>query len=250
MIVCKRKFKPSFALCPLSHFLTVHHHTIAYVSLPFYSSPTPHFLADTLLMKYINHSVWSDLFDASKSFSKRSSGIIMRKGGEYVYTLVPTTNSLIPLSPSHNPESTQNLYPQIRITDTPRNSSPISFIERFIVRCEKMIFIVRMIVNVRTLWLSLIQLRLWYFVATFSAVYNRRISNLHDPSGATRYVFRYFFFIAKEKMIHQGKLESAQANVGQTRLFASDVRVAENNSQLLRIPVLFIIACNWIKFGK
>lgn len=144
----------------------------------------------------------------------------------------------------------RNLYPQIRITDTPRNSSPISFIERFIVRCEKMIFIVRMIVNVRTLWLSLIQLRLRCFVATFSAVYNRRISNLHDPSGATRYVFRYFFFIAKEKMIHQGKLESAQANVGQTRPFASDVRVAENNSQLLRIPVLFIVACNWIKFGK
>lgn len=60
----------------------------------------------------------------------------MRKGGKYVYTLVPITNSLTPLSPSHNSEPTQNLYPQIRITDTPRSSSPIPFIERFIVRCE------------------------------------------------------------------------------------------------------------------
>lgn len=105
----------------------------------------------------------------------------------------------------------------------------------------KMIFIVRMIVNVRTLWLSLIQLRLRCFVATFSAVYNRRISNLHDPSDATRYVFRYFFFIAKEKVIHQGRIERARANLGRMRLSASDVRVAENNSQLLRIPVLFIV---------
>lgn len=110
------------------------------VSLPF----IPHLLltsfADTPSMKYINHSVWSDLLDASKSFSKRSPGIIMRKGGKYVYTLVPTTNSLTPPlyhPPTTSPKPIQNLYPRIRITDTPRNSSPIPFIERFIVRCEK-----------------------------------------------------------------------------------------------------------------
>lgn len=43
-------------------------------------------------------------------------------------------------SPPCHPPTTQspprNLYPQIRITDTPRSSSPIPFIERFIVRCE------------------------------------------------------------------------------------------------------------------
>lgn len=103
-----------------------------------------------------------------------------------------------------------------------------------------MIFIMRMIVNVRTLWLSLIQLRLRCFVATLSAVYNRRISNLHDPSGATRYVFRYYFRERKGDTPREN-IESAQANVGQTRLSASNVRVAENNSQLLRIPALFIV---------
>lgn len=137
MIVCKRKFKPSFALCLLSHFLTVHHHTTACLS-SLYSSPTPHFLADTPLTKYTNHSVWSDLLDASKSFSKRSPGIIMRKGGKHVYTLVPTTNSRTPFTTLPQTQAHPNLYPRIRITDTPRNSSPmIPFIERFIVRCEK-----------------------------------------------------------------------------------------------------------------
>lgn len=104
-------------------------------------------------------------------------------------------NSLI--LPYHHPPANPPFIPaDSHSTDTPRNSSLIPFIERFIVRCEKkkMIFIVRMIVNVRTLWLSLIQLRLRCFVATFSAVYNRRISNLHDPSGATRYVFNFFSF--------------------------------------------------------
>lgn len=31
----------------------------------------------------------------------------MRKGGKYVYTLVPTTNSLTPLSPSYDPKPIQ-----------------------------------------------------------------------------------------------------------------------------------------------
>jgi len=50
----------------------------------------------------------------------------------FIHLFRPLTH----LSPYH-PPTTQNLYPQIRITDTPRNSSPIPFIERFIVRCEK-----------------------------------------------------------------------------------------------------------------
>lgn len=173
------------------------------VSLPF----IPHLLltsfADTPSMKYINHSVWSDLLDASKSFSKRSPGIIMRKGGKYVYTLVPITNSPYPpppLPPSYNPQSPSKTYTREFASPTHLEIQARYLLSKDLsLDVKKMIFIVRMIVNVRTLWLSLIQLRLRCFVATLSAVYNRRISNLHDPSGATRYVFLYFFFFSWKK---------------------------------------------------
>lgn len=154
--------------------------------------------ADTPSTEYAKSLGVCDLRSYSKSFSKHSPGIIiMRIGGKYVNTLVPITKLTHPLLP-HHPSTNHPLYPQIHIHRHTQKFKPlIPFIERFIVRCEKkkkMIFIVRMIVNVRTLWLSLIQLRLRCFVATFSAVYNRRISNLHDPSDATRYVFSHIFF--------------------------------------------------------
>lgn len=122
-----------------------------------------------------------------------------KEGNMFIHLFRPLTHAPLyhpPTSPSPKP-----IYPRIRITDTSRNSSPmIPFIERFIVRCEKKkIFIVRMIVNVRTLWLSLIQLRLRCFVATFSAVYNRRISNLQSIHQMQRGTSFGNFFLCERK---------------------------------------------------
>lgn len=146
-----------------------------------------------------------------KSFSKRSPGIwkLLRKGGKYVYTLVPTTDShsLPPLftpptqTPLHFPKIPANSHHPP--THPQRSSSPIYPLSKDLsldvkIKKKKMIFIVRMIVNVRTLLIVVNSIYGYYeyFVATFwCGLQIGGSQNLHDPSGATtRYVSRFFFF--------------------------------------------------------
>lgn len=139
-----------------------------------------------------------------------------KEGNMFIHLFRPLTHAP-PLPPSHKPKPTQTYTREFASPTHPEIQArwyPLS--KDLSLDVKKMIFIVRMIVNVRTLWLSLIQLRLRCFVATFSAVYNRRISNLQSIHRVQRGTSFGIFFFAKEKVIHQGKIESARANVGQT----------------------------------
>lgn len=124
----------------------------------------------------------------------------MRKGGKYVYTLVPrplihsspstpssTNRPPIPANSHHRQHHTQKLKPRYPL------SKDLSLDVK-----KKMIFIVRMIVKyVRTLWLSLIQLTVTRcFVTTFGAVYSWRVSNLRDPL--------FFFIFTRGQVMRRG----------------------------------------------
>lgn len=129
-----------------------------------------------------------------------------KEGNMFIHLFRPLTHS-----PPYHPPVTQSPSEPIpansHITDTPRNSSPILFIERFIVRCEKKRYLSYADDSKRTLWLSLIQLRLRYFVATLSAVYNRRISNLHSIHRVQRGTFfGIVFFSWKKRWYTKGKI--------------------------------------------
>lgn len=206
----------------LNHLLTLHHPPSLGLFFPF----IPHLLstffpADVPSTKvlYKSRGVICATPDASESFSKHSPRYLLRrKGGKcmFIHLFRSLIHSHILLYLHTSSPFPPSLYLRIRIHRyTPRNSSPIPFIERFIVRCEQ-IFIVRMIVNVRTLWLSLIQLRLWYFVATFGAIYNRRISDLQRSiRRTTRYVVLYCFpFLARKGLtIHQEETREVQNQI-------------------------------------